>query len=190
MILLIDHNDSFTYNLYQYFLELQEDVHVVSATNLTLEKLHQLAPEMVVLSPGPGSPEDFPLSLAILSEINVPILGICLGHQMIGHFFGAKVVRANIPVHGKTSIISHDGSGLFAGLNPKFQVTRYHSLVIAPDSVPADLRVTAITENGVLMALEHLNKAIYSVQFHPEAILSENGHAILENFVRLGRNAK
>ncbi|MBC2123245.1 anthranilate synthase component II [Listeria marthii] len=190
MILLIDHNDSFTYNLYQYFLELQEDVRVVSATDFTLETFQQLAPEMVVLSPGPGSPEDFPVSLALLDEIHVPILGICLGHQMIGHFFGAKVVRADVPVHGKTSIISHNGEGLFAGLASKFQVARYHSLVIEPGSVPADLQVTAVTEDGVLMGFSHVTKSIHSVQFHPEAILSENGHAILENFVRLGRQAK
>ncbi|EPY2527317.1 anthranilate synthase component II [Listeria monocytogenes] len=190
MILIIDHNDSFTYNLYQYFLELQEEVQVVSATNFSLEIFQQLAPEMVVLSPGPGSPEDFPVSLALLDKIQVPILGICLGHQMIGHFFGAKVVPAKVPVHGKTSIISHTGEGLFAELAPKFQVTRYHSLVIDPATVPANLKVTALTEDGVIMGLAHVSKPIHSVQFHPEAILSENGHAILENFIRLGRNVK
>ncbi|EAE7094628.1 aminodeoxychorismate/anthranilate synthase component II [Listeria monocytogenes] len=190
MILIIDHNDSFTYNLYQYFLELQEEVQVVSATSFSLEAFQQVAPEMVVLSPGPGSPEDFPVSLALLDKIKVPILGICLGHQMIGHFFGAKVVPANVPVHGKTSIISHNGEGLFAKLAPKFQVTRYHSLVIDPATVPANLKVTALTEDGVIMGLAHVSKPIHSVQFHPEAILSENGHAILENFVRLGRNVK
>ncbi|EHP2906478.1 TPA: anthranilate synthase component II [Listeria monocytogenes] len=190
MILIIDHNDSFTYNLYQYFLELQEVVQVVSATSFSLEAFQQIAPEMVVLSPGPGSPEDFPISLALLDKIQVPILGICLGHQMIGHFFGVKVVPANVPVHGKTSIISHNGEGLFAKLAPKFQVTRYHSLVIDPATVPANLKVTALTEDGVIMGLAHVSKPIHSVQFHPEAILSENGHAILENFVRLGRNVK
>ncbi|EAH0705256.1 aminodeoxychorismate/anthranilate synthase component II [Listeria monocytogenes] len=190
MILIIDHNDSFTYNLYQYFLELQEEVQVVSATSFSLEAFQQIAPEMVVLSPGPGSPEDFPISLALLDKIQVPILGICLGHQMIGHFFGAKVVPANVPVHGKTSIISHNGEGLFAELAPKFQVTRYHSLVIDSATVPANLKVTALTEDGVIMGLAHVSKPIHSVQFHPEAILSENGHAILKIFVRLGRNVK
>ncbi|EAC3772218.1 aminodeoxychorismate/anthranilate synthase component II [Listeria monocytogenes] len=190
MILIIDHNDSFTYNLYQYFLELQEEVQVVSATNFSLEVFQQLAPEMVVLSPGPGSPEDFPISLALLGKIQVPILGICLGHQIIGHFFGAKVVPANVPVHGKTSVISHTGEGLFADLEPAFQVTRYHSLVIDPTTVPVNLKVTAVTEDGVIMGLVHATKPIHSVQFHPEAILSENGHAILKNFVRLGRNVK
>ncbi|MBC1338228.1 anthranilate synthase component II [Listeria innocua] len=190
MILIIDHNDSFTYNLYQYFLELKEDVRVVSARDFSLQAFDQLAPEMVILSPGPGSPDDFPESLALLDKIHVPILGICLGHQMIGHFFGAKVVQADVPVHGKTSIITHHGEGLFAGLDSRFSVARYHSLVIDPNTVPAELKVTAVTDDGVLMGLEHLTKAIYSVQFHPEAILSENGHAILENFVRLGRAAK
>ncbi|EAC5135127.1 aminodeoxychorismate/anthranilate synthase component II [Listeria monocytogenes] len=190
MILIIDHNDSFTYNLYQYFLELQEEVQVVSATSFSLEVFQQLAPEMVVLSPGPGSPEDFPVSLALLGKIQVPILGICLGHQIIGHFFGAKVVPANVPVHGKTSVISHTGEGLFADLEPAFQVTRYHSLVIDPTTVPVNLKVTAVTEDGVIMGLVHATKPIHSVQFHPEAILSENGHAILKNFVRLGRNVK
>ncbi|MBC1486656.1 aminodeoxychorismate/anthranilate synthase component II [Listeria seeligeri] len=190
MILIIDHNDSFTYNLYQYFLELGENVKVVSATTLTLEEFFRLDPEMVVLSPGPGSPEDFEVSLALLDKIQLPILGICLGHQMIAQFFGAKVVRAEVPVHGKTSLISHNQTGLFAGLDSSFLVTTYHSLVVPKDSLPADLEVTAMTDDGVLMGLKHATKPIYSVQFHPEAILSENGHALLKNFVRIGRNAE
>lgn len=190
MILLIDHNDSFTYNLYQYFLELGENVQVVSAATLTLEEFFRLDPEMVVLSPGPGSPDDFEVSLELLDKIQLPILGICLGHQMIAQFFGAKVVRAEVPVHGKTSLISHNQTGLFTGLDSSFLVTRYHSLVVPKDSLPADLEVTAMTDDGVLMGLKHATKPIYSVQFHPEAILSENGHALLKNFVRIGRNVE
>lgn len=190
MILLIDHNDSFTYNLYQYFLELGEAIQVISATDLTLEKFFQLNPEMVVLSPGPGSPANFTTSLQLINHIQVPILGICLGHQMIAASFGAKIVSAKVPVHGKTSLISHNQAGLFTGLPSSFHVTRYHSLIVQKDSLPADLEITALTDDNIIMGLKHTKKPIYSVQFHPEAILSEHGHALLQNFIRIGRNAK
>ncbi|WP_088816473.1 MULTISPECIES: aminodeoxychorismate/anthranilate synthase component II [Listeria] len=184
MLLIIDHHDSFTYNLYQYFLELNADMNVVFSENLPL--LTQLDDyEAVILSPGPGKPTDYPETLAFIERYfdKKPILGICLGHQMLGTFFGARVVSAPEIVHGKTSAMTHNESQLFRNLPRTFDVARYHSLAVT--GVLAPLIETAWTQDGVLMAMEHGTLPIYSVQFHPEAILSEHGHHILKNFLEV-----
>ncbi|WP_088811046.1 MULTISPECIES: aminodeoxychorismate/anthranilate synthase component II [Listeria] len=184
MLLIIDHHDSFTYNLYQYFLELNADMNVVFSENLPL--LTQLDDyEGVILSPGPGKPTDYPETLAFIERYfdKKPILGICLGHQMLGTFFGARVVSAPEIVHGKTSAMTHNESQLFRNLPRTFDVARYHSLAVT--GVLAPLIETAWTQDGVLMAMEHGTLPIYSVQFHPEAILSEHGHHILKNFLEV-----
>lgn len=183
MLLLIDHHDSFTYNLYQYFLELHADVEVVFSENLS--ELSHFDYDAIILSPGPGKPTDYPETLHFLKHFfdKKPILGICLGHQMLATFFGARVVPAPEIVHGKTSTIMCQKSLLFHGLNQTFDVVRYHSLAVT--SVVPPLVETAVTKDGVLMAMEHMSLPIYSVQFHPEGILSEHGHAILKNFLEV-----
>ncbi|MBC1457932.1 anthranilate synthase component II [Listeria newyorkensis] len=187
MILLIDNYDSFTYNLYQYLLELGKQVRVVKNDQITVAEVCEINPESIVISPGPGTPDDAGISLAVIREFagKIPILGICLGHQAIVQAFGGEIIRAPEPVHGKTSIITNDQEGVFTSLSARFSVTRYHSLVASENHFPNELFITAKTEDDLIMAVRHRKFLIEGVQFHPEAILSEHGHEILENFVKL-----
>ena len=189
MLLLIDNYDSFTYNLYQYFCELGTAVLVKRNDALTLSDIEALAPTHLVISPGPCTPDDAGISLAAIRHFagKLPILGVCLGHQAMGQAFGARVVRARQVMHGKTSVIQHTGSGVFSGLALPLTVTRYHSLVIDPTSLPAEVDVTAWTERDgerdEIMGIRHRTLPLEGVQFHPESILSEQGHQLLQNFL-------
>lgn len=192
MLLMLDNYDSFTWNLVQYFGELGEDVRVVRNDAMTLDEVRALGAEAIVISPGPGTPDEAGASLEIIGKLgaSTPILGVCLGHQSIGQAFGGRVVRAREIMHGKTSPIHHDGRGVFAGLPSPFEATRYHSLVVAKDSVPDCLEVSAWTANAdgsidEIMGLRHRTLPIEGVQFHPESILTRHGHDMLRNF--LGR---
>lgn len=187
MILIIDNYDSFVYNLAQYFGELGAEVEVVRNDALDLEAMEQRAPTHLVVSPGPGRPEEAGISMAAIRHFagRIPILGVCLGHQAIGAVFGGKVVRHE-PVHGKTSLITHRGEGIFAGLPSPFRATRYHSLVVEKETLPAELHITATTTEGLLMGLAHYRWPIFGVQFHPESILTEGGHKMLQNFLAAG----
>ncbi|TAE83041.1 MAG: aminodeoxychorismate/anthranilate synthase component II [Alphaproteobacteria bacterium] len=185
-LLLIDNYDSFTYNLVHYFSELGAQVQVVRNDAIDVQGVRDLAPDGVVISPGPGTPHDSGVCLDVLQALGstLPIFGVCLGHQAIGAVFGASVVRHH-PVHGKTSSIYHQQKSVFRDLPSPFTATRYHSLVIDPVSVPDCLRVTATTEDGVIMGICHADYPIHGVQFHPESIASEYGHALLDNFLRI-----
>lgn len=186
MILLIDNYDSFVCNLARYVRELGHEPLVRRNDALSLDEIAALAPERVIVSPGPCSPAEAGLSTAVIQRFgaSVPILGVCLGHQCIGAAYGAEIVRARLPMHGKTSRIHHDGSGVFAGLPSPFVATRYHSLVIAPASLPDVLRVTATSEDGEIMAVEHREHPVVGVQFHPESALTEHGYRLLDRFLR------
>lgn len=185
MILLIDNYDSFTWNLYQYFCELGAHVEVRRNDELTLAEIEMLAPQKIVISPGPCTPDESGISLEVIAHYagKLPILGVCLGHQAIAQAFGATIVRAAKVMHGKTSPITHSGSGVFSGLNNPLTVTRYHSLVIDPPTLPDCFEVTAWSENGEIMGIRHKAWDLEGVQFHPESILSEQGHQLLENFL-------
>ena len=187
MILVIDNYDSFTYNLVQYLGEMKVDLQVHRNDRISLEKIRELNPERILISPGPCSPRESGLSNEIIREFGTrtPLLGVCLGHQCIGHTFGANVIVNYRMMHGKTSPIHHRGEDLFAGLPNPFNATRYHSLVIERDSLPTFLEVTAWTEEGEIMGIRHKERPIWGVQFHPESILTENGRAILKNFLQL-----
>jgi len=190
MLLMIDNYDSFTFNLVQYFGELGEDVRVIRNDEMTLPALRALDPSAIVISPGPGTPNEAGVSMEIISKLGgvVPIFGVCLGHQAIGQVFGGKVIRAKRIMHGKTSMIHHDGRGVFQGLPNPFEATRYHSLVVEQSSLPACLEVSAWTEHddGALdeiMGLRHRTLNVEGVQFHPESILTQHGHDLLRNFL-------
>jgi anthranilate synthase component 2 len=185
MLLMIDNYDSFTYNIVQYFGELGEDVRTVRNDEITLEQIAAMKPDRICISPGPKAPKDAGISLDVLREFKgkVPILGVCLGHQAIGEAFGGKVIRAKQVMHGKTSTIAHIGEGVFEDLPSPFTVIRYHSLAIERSSLPACLEVTAWTDDGEIMGVRHKEYDIEGVQFHPESILSEHGHALLKNFL-------
>ena len=187
MLLMIDNYDSFTYNLVQYFGELGEDVRTFRNDEITLDAIAALKPDRICISPGPCTPHEAGVSVPLLQRFagQLPILGVCLGHQSIGAAFGGKVVRAQEVMHGKTSLIEHTGAGVFEGLPTPYTVTRYHSLSIERSSLPACLEVTAWTDDGEIMAVRHRGFAIEGVQFHPESILSEHGHALLRNFVNM-----
>ncbi len=187
MLLMIDNYDSFTFNLVQYFGELGQDVHTIRNDELTLAEIEALAPERIVISPGPCSPTEAGVSVAVLQRFGgrLPILGVCLGHQAIGAAFGGQVIRAQTIMHGKTSTISHDGRGVFDGLPSPYTVVRYHSLAIARETLPACLEISATTEDGEIMGVRHRQCAIEGVQFHPESIETEHGHRLLQNFLRL-----
>ncbi len=189
MILVIDNYDSFTYNLVQYLGELGAELHVVRNDGVDTEGVAALRPERIVISPGPGTPDDAGVSLDLIRRLgeHTPILGVCLGHQAIGQAFGGTVARAKAQMHGKTSDIRHDGRGVFAGLSNPLTATRYHSLVILPHTVPADLEVTAWAEDGEIMGVRHRRWPVEGVQFHPESILTVEGKRLLGNF--LGRTA-
>jgi len=188
MILLIDNYDSFTYNLFQYMSELGGEVSVVRNDKATVEELLALGPERVVISPGPGTPADGGVSIDLIKALaggDVPVLGVCLGHQCIGEAFGGTVAGAGEIMHGKSSRIDHDGKGVFNGLPNPFDAIRYHSLAIVPDGVPDALEVTARSESGVIMGVRHLDYPIEGIQFHPESILTEAGHDLLKNFMSM-----
>ena len=184
-VLVIDNYDSFVFNLVQYLGELGADPVVHRHDELTVDEIVELDPDAVLISPGPGRPDDAGVSNAVIERLAgvKPILGVCLGHQCIGQVFGATVVRAPAVMHGKTSLVHHDGKGLLAGLPEPFEATRYHSLVVAADSVPPVLEVTARTDDGVVMALRHRELPVEGVQFHPESILTHAGHQLLANFL-------
>lgn len=185
MLLMIDNYDSFTYNLVQYFGELGEDVHTYRNDEITLEKIAALKPDRICISPGPCTPNEAGVSVPLLKNFagKLPILGICLGHQSIGAAFGGKIIRAQQVMHGKTSVIQHTGLGVLKNIPNPYTVIRYHSLAIERASLPDCLEVTAWTEDGEIMAVRHKEFAIEGVQFHPESILSEHGHALLKNFL-------
>ncbi len=185
MILMIDNYDSFTYNLVQYLGELGAELVVRRNDAVTVEEVEGLRPAGIVISPGPGTPKDAGVSVAVIRELGgaVPILGVCLGHQAIGEVFGGVVERAPEPVHGKVARICHDGRGVFAGLPPVFDATRYHSLVVRRAGLPACLEVSAETADGLVMGLRHRTLPIEGVQFHPESILTDAGHDLLRNFL-------
>ena len=185
MILLIDNYDSFVYNLARYVRELGEEPVVRRHDALTVEDILSLAPSHVIISPGPCSPAEAGISTDVVRRVGprIPVLGVCLGHQCIGTAYGAEIVRAGRPMHGKTSRILHEGTGLFQGLPSPFVATRYHSLVIAPASVPPELRVIATSEDGEIMAVQHARDPVYGVQFHPESVLTEHGYRLLDHFL-------
>jgi anthranilate synthase component 2 len=190
MLLMIDNYDSFTYNLVQYLAELGEDVRVVRNDALSVDDIRALAPARIVISPGPGTPDQAGVSLQLLEQLGsqIPILGVCLGHQSIGQVFGGKVIRAQKIMHGKTSMIHHTGRGVFAALPNPFEATRYHSLIVERSSLPNCLEVTAWTQNDdgsidEIMGLRHKTLPIEGVQFHPESILTQHGHDLLRNFL-------
>ena len=189
MLFVLDNYDSFTYNLVQYLGELGAELHVVRNDAVDTEGVAALRPERIVISPGPGTPDDAGVSLDLIRRLgeHTPILGVCLGHQAIGQAFGGTVARAKAQMHGKTSDIRHDGRGVFAGLSNPLTATRYHSLVILPHTVPADLEVTAWAEDGEIMGVRHRRWPVEGVQFHPESILTVEGKRLLGNF--LGRAA-
>ncbi len=185
-ILVIDSYDSFVYNLVQYLGELGAEPEVYRNDQLTVTEAIAVAPDGVLLSPGPGRPESAGIiceAITAFAEVGVPVLGVCLGHQAIGHVYGAKVVRAPELMHGKTSPIEHAGAGVFAGLPSPLTATRYHSLVIEPSSLPAELEVTATTVDGMIMGVRHRQLDVEGVQFHPESILTGSGHHLLQNFL-------
>ena len=185
MLLMIDNYDSFTYNLVQYFGELGADMKVVRNDQITLEEIEKLAPEKIVISPGPCSPNEAGISVPTIKHFagKLPILGVCLGHQSIGAAFGGKIIRAKQLMHGKTSPIEHSNAGVFHGLPQPFTATRYHSLAIERESCPDCLEITAWTADGEIMGVRHKTLAIEGVQFHPESILTEGGHHMLKNFL-------
>jgi anthranilate synthase/aminodeoxychorismate synthase-like glutamine amidotransferase len=187
MILLIDNYDSFTYNLYQYLSELGERVEVFRNDKITIEEIGRMKPERIVISPGPGRPEDGGISLESITRFGptLPILGVCLGHQCIGQAYGGKVISAPTLMHGKTSMMSHDGKTLFIGLENPFDATRYHSLIVEEKSLPGCLAITARAPGGEIMGLRHKKFKVEGIQFHPESILTKPGMRILENFLKL-----
>jgi anthranilate synthase component 2 len=187
MIILIDNYDSFTFNLVHYLGELGAPVRVHRNDKITSAAIRAADPDAIVLSPGPCTPKEAGICLDLIAAVadRIPILGVCLGHQAIGEAFGGRVVRAPTPVHGKLSDIRHHGSGIFRGINGPFRATRYHSLVVERDGLPSDLAVTADTDDGLIMGLEHRSLPVHGVQFHPESIASEHGHVLLKNFLDL-----
>src|SRR6202000_3340670 len=190
MILLIDNYDSFTYNLFHFLGELGTEVRVERNDALTADQALALKPQGIVLSPGPCTPNEAGICLEVIDKAagKMPILGVCLGHQAIGQIYGGKVVRAPEPMHGKLSRVHHNGKSVFRGLNNDFLATRYHSLTIDPPSMPASLEVTATSEDGVIQGVMHKTHPVHGVQFHPESIASENGHALLQNFLALEKD--
>lgn len=185
MIIVIDNYDSFTYNIVQYVSEWENNVRVFRNDKITVQEIESLAPDAILISPGPGQPKQAGVSVDAIRAFagKIPILGVCLGHQAIGEAFGGKVVRAGRLMHGKTSPVRHDGKNLFDGLSNPFTATRYHSLIVEKDSLPEDLAVTAWTDEGEIMGLRHKKHLVEGVQFHPESILTTEGKKLLKNFV-------
>ena len=189
MLVMIDNYDSFTYNLVQYLGELGQVIKVYRNDQITVDEVEKLSPERIVVSPGPCTPREAGVSNEIIQRFagRVPLLGVCLGHQCIGHVFGGEVVRAPRLMHGKTSMIRHDGKTIYEGLPNPFEATRYHSLIIRRETLPGCLEVTAETEEGEIMGVRHRTYPIWGGQFHPESILTEHGRPMLRNFLALGR---
>ena len=187
MIAVIDNYDSFVFNLVQAFGAMGQEIRVLRNDGIDIDSLRSLRPAGLVISPGPGCPEEAGISIAAIRELSaeIPTLGVCLGHQAIASAFGGRVVRAEALLHGKTSIVRHDGSDLFSGVSPSFTVGRYHSLVAERASLPSELRVTAWTDDGVIMGLRHVTRPLFGVQFHPESVLTPEGPSLLRSFVRL-----
>jgi anthranilate synthase/aminodeoxychorismate synthase-like glutamine amidotransferase len=187
MLLVIDNYDSFTYNLVQFLGELGAEPVVCRNDQITVEQIAKANYHGLVISPGPGEPKGAGVTLAAIRQLagSLPILGVCLGHQAIGEAFGGRIVRAPRPIHGKASVVKHNGQGIFAGVPQDLAVARYHSLVIEPQSCPAELEITASTTDGIIMGVRHRTHAIEGVQFHPESVLTSNGMQMLANFVRL-----
>jgi anthranilate synthase component 2 len=185
MILLLDNYDSFVYNLARYVRELGETPRVLRHDAVTVEEVAAMAPSHIIISPGPCSPTEAGISTDVVRRLGsaIPILGVCLGHQCIGAAYGGEIVRAGQPMHGKTSMIHHRGSGIFRGLPTPFRATRYHSLVISPASVPAELEVLATSEDGEIMAVQHRRDPVYGLQFHPESVLTEHGYRLVDHFL-------
>ena len=191
MLLLIDNYDSFTYNLYQYLAELGADVEVYRNDEVTVEDCLAMGPERIVISPGPCTPNEAGISVDLIKATagKMPLLGVCLGHQAIGQAFGAEIVSAGEIMHGKTSMVTHDGKGVFTGLPNPFEAIRYHSLAIARDSMPEELEVSATAESEVIMGVRHRTLPIEGVQFHPESIMTKVGHDLLRNFLQMRAGA-
>ena len=191
MLAIIDNYDSFTYNLVQYFGELEQSVTVIRNDHKSVAEIDQLAPEFLVISPGPCTPNEAGMSVAAVRHFagQIPVIGVCLGHQCIGQAFGGRVVHAQRLMHGKTSLIHHCGEGVFRGLPSPFQATRYHSLALERASLPDCFAVTAWTEDQEIMAIRHLDQAVEGVQFHPESILTQHGHSLLKNFLGIDQDA-
>lgn len=187
MLLVIDNYDSFTYNLVQYLGELGQKMTVIRNDKIDIEEIEKMKPDRILISPGPCTPDEAGISLAVIKRFasEIPLLGVCLGHQAIGQAFGGKVVRGGYPVHGKTSMIHHDGKTIFEGIENPFEATRYHSLVVEKESLPDVLEITAWTEDGVIMGIRHKEHLVEGVQFHPESVLTKEGKKILANFLRL-----
>jgi anthranilate synthase component 2 len=186
MVVVVDNYDSFTYNLVQYLGELGAEVTVMRNDTVTVDEIRAAKPERIVISPGPGRPEDAGVTMEVIRQLGreTPVFGVCLGHQAIGAVFGGSVVRASVPMHGKTSTIEHNGRGVFSGLSEPFLASRYHSLVVAEEGLPNELEVTARTQgDGIIMGLRHRTLPIHGVQFHPESILTGEGMRILRNFL-------
>ncbi|WIJ23585.1 anthranilate synthase component II [Devosia sp. RR2S18] len=190
--LVIDNYDSFTYNLVHFLGELGADITVVRNDKITPDEIAEMAPEAIVLSPGPCTPTEAGICLDVIDRFKseIPMLGVCLGHQAIGQAMGGEVIRAPHLVHGKTSPIEHTGKGLFQDLNSNFEATRYHSLIVKQETLPETLEVTASTADGLIMGMQHKTLPLHGVQFHPESIASENGHALLQNFLNIARDFK
>ena len=189
-LLVIDNYDSFTYNLVHFLGELGAELTVFRNDKITLDEIEKMAPDGIVLSPGPCTPNEAGICLSLIDRFKdkTPILGVCLGHQAIGQAMGGDVIRAPELMHGKTSRINHTGKGLFRGLNSGFEATRYHSLTVKRETLPPVLEITATTDDGVIMGLQHKSLPLHGVQFHPESIASENGHALLQNFLNIIRD--
>ncbi|WP_397569739.1 anthranilate synthase component II [Schlesneria sp. T3-172] len=187
MLLLIDNYDSFVYNLARYLVELGCETRVVRNDAITVEGVAELAPRAIIISPGPCTPHEAGVSIPLIRELShaIPMLGVCLGHQAIAAALGGDVIRAPKPVHGRTSLIQHTGEDLFQDLPQPLRVARYHSLIVDEQTLPSSLRVTARTEEGIPMALQHETRPLYGVQFHPESVLTQSGHQLLANFLRL-----
>lgn len=190
MIIMIDNYDSFVYNLVQYLGEMGEDIRVYRNNKLTVAQIEDMRPDHIIISPGPCTPNEAGISLELIQYFKgkIPILGVCLGHQAIGQAFGGEVVRAQRLMHGKTSLVYHDGKGVFAGLVSPLTATRYHSLIVKKETLPECFEVSAQTDQGEIMGIRHKEYAIEGVQFHPESILTQDGHAMLQNFLALNPN--
>jgi anthranilate synthase/aminodeoxychorismate synthase-like glutamine amidotransferase len=188
MLLVIDNYDSFTYNLVQYFGEMGTSMRVVMNDEVSVDKIEsEIKPERILISPGPGTPDTAGISLSVIERFakKLPILGVCLGHQAIGQYFGGKVVRAPVPVHGKPAGVRHDGKTIFGGIPDEFEAGRYHSLIVERESLPECLEISAQSRDGLIMGLRHRDLPVEGVQFHPESILTEHGKTLLRNFLRL-----